>query len=190
MADHDLSPLPALGGSAAHVEIIGAITITERTDIALASVAVRRGKDSALADAASDLIGAPWPGTASCAGTGELRAFWTAPGQWIVEAPFATHEDIAAFLKARLGDTASVTEQTDGWVVLDITGPEVNALFRLLCPLDLESLPTGSAGRTLLHHMGCFVLVRSAGETVTVIGARSSAGSLLHAVTTAAHSIA
>ncbi len=190
MADHDLAPLTALGGGAPRVDTIGALTITERPDVALASVAVRRGRDDAFAEAARDLIGAPWPEAAMSSGSGPVRAFWTAPGQWMVEAPFATHEDIAARLKARLVEAASVTEQTDGWVVLDVSGPTVNGLFARLCPLDLEVLPNGATNRTLLHHMGCFVLVRAAGTLVTVLGPRSSAGSLHHALTEAAHSIA
>lgn len=190
MADHTLSPLTALGGTQARIDTIGGVTITERPDIALASVAVRRGRDEDLAAAAPDLLGTSWPETASSAGTGALRAFWMAPGQWMVEAPFATHEDLAARLKARLGDAASVTEQTDAWVVLDVTGTSVTALFQRLCPLDLEDLPDGAASRTLLHHLGCFVLVRRTGEAVTVLAPRSAADFLHHALLTTAQAIA
>lgn len=190
MVDHDLLPLTAFGVIQARTETIGGVTITERPDIALASVAQRRDTADALAAAAPDLLGAPWPETASSAGTGDLRAFWMAPGQWMVEAPIAPDDDLAAHLKARLDGAASVTEQTDAWVVLDITGPSVTALFQRLCPLDLDSLPDGAASRTLLHHLGCFVLVRRAGTAVTVLGPRSAAGSLHHALTTTARALA
>ena len=111
MANLILQPLTALGQVAPLIVAIGPYTITERNDVALASLTSRRGRDADVARAAvSAGIPLPTPGRAETAG---LSAFWLAPDHWMVEAPFATHEDIRAHLLTFFGDAASITEQTD-----------------------------------------------------------------------------
>ena len=107
---------------------------------------------------------------------------------WMIEAPFGSHEDIAEHLKAVFGDAASITEQTDAWVRLDVTGPKLLPLFERLSNLDLPALPDGYATRTVMDHLGCY-LIKQASTEITLYGPRSSAGSLLHALEVAARSV-
>ncbi|MGC2856249.1 sarcosine oxidase subunit gamma [Novispirillum sp. DQ9] len=181
-----LTPLTALGRFEPRVDTVGSLCIAERPDVALASLARRRDKDTA---AAETFLGVALPGVATWAGKDPFGVFWTGPGQWMVEAPFASHEDLAALLKHAVGDAASITEQTDAWVRFDVSGATTPALFERLCPLDLARLATGAAQRTTIEHLGCFVLCREAGRSYTVLGPRSSAASLHHALLTAARSI-
>lgn len=172
----DLTPMTAFGVAEARVETLGGLTLTERLDVGLASVALRKG-----ADAPSGLPLAE-PGTWA-EGEG-LTAFWMAPGQWMVEAPGRAEDDIAAEVAA-LAPDCSVTEQTDGWVVIDIDGPEIGSLLERLVNLPTEALVPGKATRTMMHHMSVFVIRRS--ETkLTVMGMRSMAGSLWHTLAQAA----
>ena len=185
MAEHRLEPLTALGGTASIEERIGPIRLTERTDVALASVATRRGQEAEVGARAAQ-AGIPLPGP----GRGEERdpwgAFWVSPDLWMVEAGYETHEDIAAHVKPVFGEAASVTEQTDAWVRFEVEGP-LGPLFERLCNIDLERFVPGSATRTLVEHLGVYV-VRRAQDRMTVLGPRSSAGSLHHALTVAARS--
>lgn len=184
-----LTPLTALGGRQPRVDTIGALRITERPDVALASLARRRDKDAALAAAAEGILGVTLPDVATWAGKDPFGVFWTGPGQWMVEAPFSTHEDLAGHLKAAIGDAGSVTEQTDAWVLFDVAGDTLPALFERLCPLDLAGMAAGSARRTTIEHLGCFVLYRATGQGYGILGPRSSAATLHHALLTAARSI-
>ena len=78
-----LQPLSAFGLSAPTVRQIGPCRIAERLDVALASVAVRRGRAGDLATAARTL-GLPLPDPA-CAVSGDpFSAFWVAPDMWCV----------------------------------------------------------------------------------------------------------
>jgi sarcosine oxidase subunit gamma len=120
--------LTALGHDAAEVVAIGSYQITERFDVALASVAVRRGQDKAFA-AAAKKAGVPLPGASAHEAGKAFSAFWVTPEMWFVEADFATHEDIVAHLKPAFGETASITEQTDAWVRFDVAGAGLVALF-------------------------------------------------------------
>ncbi len=187
MAEFILKPITALGHAAPAVVSLGAWTVTERADVALASVAVRRGR---LGDvqAAALAAGLPLP-SASMAAQGLLYgAFWLTPEMWMVEAPFATHEDIRAALLAVFDTAASITEQTDAWVRFDLAGDGLERIFERLSNFDLASAVIGAATRTVLEHLGCYLIKRSE-VLVTVYGPRSSAQSLHHALIVAAKSV-
>lgn len=187
---HSLAPITPLGGAAPLVETIGTVSITEVADRALASLACRLGQDAAFADRAAGLFGVALPGPGRWVEAGDWGLIWTGPGQWFVEAPFSTHEDIAARLKAAFGATASITEQSDAWAPFDLGGAGVLSLMERLAPVDTRAMATGAATRTIIEHMGCHVICREAGAVFTVMGARSFAGSLHHALKAAARSIA
>lgn len=184
--EHGLKPLCALGGAAPKAVTIGPVTITERADVALASLAPRRGHEDALRAKAAG-IGLPLPGPAEALAGRPWGAVWLTPEIWLVEAPFETHEDIAGHLKPVFGEAASITEQTDAWVRLDVTGDDLPRLFERLCAVDLATRPDGFATRTVIEHLGVTLIRRGAG-VVTLYGPRSSAGSLLHALEVAAAS--
>ena len=186
---HTLAALTPLGNQQAKTETIGQIRITEVIDRALASLSMRVGQEKPFAAAAKKLFktGMPTPGAWSDAAPFGL--IWTGPEQWFVEAPFATHEDIAAILKAGVGDAASVTEQTDGWVRFDVEGTRVVDLLERLCPVPSRQMQTGAATRTILEHMGCLVICRGAAQHFSLLAPRSYAQSLLHALKSAAQSI-
>jgi sarcosine oxidase, subunit gamma len=182
-----LKALTALGDEAPKTIIIGNVTIVERFDVALASVAVRRGRDKDLAKAAKG-TGLPLPAAAKAETGKAYSAFWMTPDMWMVEAPFATHEDIAAHLKTALGDAASITEQTDAWVRFDIASKNLTPLTERLCNIDLAIKPIGFATRTVIEHLGVYLIKRSDLE-ITLYGPRASAQSLLHAVEVTAKSV-
>ncbi|MGB8813495.1 MAG: sarcosine oxidase subunit gamma [Paracoccaceae bacterium] len=184
MANHRLKPLTPLGHDAAEIVSIGPVTLTENTTSALASLASRLGREADVAKAAkAAAIALPGPGR--CVFATPYGAFWLGPEQWMILAPFDTHEDITAHLKPLFGDAASLTEQTDAWVRFDLTAPNLARLFELLCALDTASMADNSATRSIIEHLGVYVLRQNATH-FTVLGPRSSAASLHHALITAA----
>jgi sarcosine oxidase, subunit gamma len=183
----NLQPLTALGRREATTVTHGPLTITERFDVALASVAARKGRMADVASAAQT-AGVPLPGPATSQQSSPYSAFWTAPEMWFVDAPFATHELIAATLKSVLGDAASITEQTDAWVVFDLSAPDLAPMLERLCNVDFASVPDGYATRTMMEHLGVYLIKHGPGAA-RLYGPRSSAESLLHAIETAAQSV-
>ena len=180
---HDFAEITPLGGRAPRVDSVAGVTLTEVTDRALASVAARLGQEKAANKLMTELLGeaAPLPGRSTGS---EISAFWMGPDNWMVEAPFASHEDLAAQISVKAKGCVSVTEQTDGWCRFDVQGDDLAAVFEILCPVDLRKGGAGDATRTSIDHLGCFV-VRRKDDLVSVIGPRSSAGSLHHALLTA-----
>ena len=93
-------------------------------------------------------------------------------------------------MKNLFGAAASVTEQTGAWVCFDITGPAMPDLCERLCNVPIRRMQAGDAQRTVIHHLGCFVIRQQAADHIRILGPRASAASLHHALIEAAHSTA
>lgn len=187
MANTVLKSMTALGSCTPKTLEIGDYRIVERFDVALASLATRRGREKDVAKAAKaaklDLPAPSQSGTSSAYGS-----FWLSSQQWMIEAPFATHEDIASHLKGIFAEAASITEQTDAWVRFDVTAGDLQPLFERLCNVDLPKADIGFATRTVIEHIGCYLIKRGANH-VTLYGPRSMAESLLHGLEVTACSL-
>ena len=186
---HKLKATTPLGGDAPRVDTIGTVTIAENPNMALASLAARRGQADALLAAMKAAMGLDLPAPGRASRAVEHAAFWMGPEQWMVTAPHGTHELLAAELKAVVGGAGSVTEQTDGWCCFDVTGPALADLFERLSPAPLRQMEPGDATRTTIEHLGVFLWLQ-ADDKLAVLAPRSSAGSLHHALIAAARSIA
>lgn len=182
-----LKTLTSLGYETPKTIKLGNVTITERFEVALASIAVRRGRDKDFKRRAK-AGGVPLPPAARAEVGTTYSAFWMTPEMWMVEAPFATHEDVSALLKTAFGDAASITEQTDAWVRFDISAPDLTPLMERLSNIDLSIEPIGFASRTVIEHLGTYLIKRSNNE-ITLYGPRASAQSLLHALDVTAKSL-
>lgn len=172
----DLTPLTALGAQAPAQLCAGALTITENMGLALASLSLR--------DAPAPIpFGLTLPGPGAWVGGGGVAAFWTGPGQWMIESEGRAESGFAAALAAEAPGCA-ITEQTDGWTAFEIDGPPeaIRALLEKLVNIDAAGFAPGQATRTGLHHMGTF-LIRRAEDRLAVIGMRSLAAALWHALT-------
>ena len=176
----DLKPLTPLAARDARVERIGTLTITENPDCALASLAARKGQEEPVHKQLKAALDLDLPDAGGASTRGLYRAWWSGVGQWMIEAPFASHELLADEIKQIVGAVGSVTEQTDGWCRFDVTGAAAPALFERLCAVDIHDMAPGAATRTSIHHTGCFLLCTD--EGFNVMGPRSSAGSLHHAL--------
>lgn len=189
MPNSSLKPFTALASDKAVSHEIAGITIAENPDLAMASLAARLGRGKEVAGAVKALTGLDLPGPAGMARAGDWAAFWTGPEQWMVTAPFASHELIEEILKGAVGDAASVTEQTDGWVRFEVTGKRTPELFERLCNVDVRRMQSGQATRTQIEHLGSFLVCHDAGQHFSVLTLRSAARSMMHALETAAKSL-
>ncbi|UWQ91837.1 sarcosine oxidase, gamma subunit [Aliisedimentitalea scapharcae] len=186
---HTLKPITPLGGAEPKVDAFPGLIITERVDRALASLAGRQGQEAAAASAAQGLLGMALPEAARWSMAGDYMAWWMGPDLWMVDAPHDSHENLAGMIKGVTGDAASVVEQTDGWCRFDVDGSRAVEVFERLCNANLRDAETGAATRASMEHLGVFVLCLDAGKTFAVIGPRSSAGSLHHALVAMAKSV-
>lgn len=86
----------------------------------------------------------PDPGRVSAAGS--LRLVWTGRDQAML---------VGSAPPDGLSACAAVTDQSDGWVCLSLTGPGAGAVLARLVPLDLRpaAFAPGHAARSALNHL-------------------------------------
>nr|WP_253949198.1 sarcosine oxidase subunit gamma [Mangrovicoccus sp. HB161399] len=171
-------PMTALGAAEPRELRIGGLSLREDDGLALASLALPQGAPPV----APFGLALPGPG-GLVRGPEGLGAFWTGPGQWMLEGTDRAGTGFAAQLAAE-APGARITDQTDSWAVIEIAGPGLGALLERLANLPPASVAPGCAARTGLHHMSVFLLRRSETE-LAVLGMRSQAGSLWHVLETA-----
>lgn len=182
----ELKPSTALGAFAPRRGVFGGLRVEENAEMALASLALRKGQ----AEPSPFGLTLPGPGEWSAVDYQgrTFGAFWTGPEQWMIEGPGLAETDFARAL-FQAAPEGSVTEQTDGWAMFDIFATSgaapLTALLEKLVNVDLAAFEPRRATRTLLEHQSVFV-IRRAQEHVAIAGMRSAAGSLWRAVTIAA----
>ena len=83
----------------------------------------------------------------------------------------------------------AMTDQSDAWVILALTGPRIHLTLERICPIDCSSTatPIGTTARTVIGHLGTITLRRpdddDGNSCFWLMSARSSAASFLHAIT-------
>lgn len=86
---------------------------------------------------------------------------------------------------------AALTDQTDAWVTLDLSGPQIAGVMARLVPLDLRdaAFPEGTAVRTEMHGM-MVALARTGPDTLRIMAFRAMAKTLTQAVSEAMEHVA
>jgi len=73
-------------------------------------------------------------------------------------------------------------------ILVNLAAPDLAKWLEQLSYVDLAMAPVGFASRTMIEHLGCYLIKKAPGD-VTLYGPRSSARSLLHALKVAAGSV-
>ncbi|MDD9923205.1 MAG: sarcosine oxidase subunit gamma [Boseongicola sp.] len=187
MADFALTAAPILGGVD---KSIGNCHLRERDDLALVSVATPLGGEAELKAKLSSGWSLETPEPTMSVASGDTRAIRTSADQLMLVFPHSAPDAVAA-VSAKIGDAGYLTDQTDVWVVLELSGVDARSALERLCPLDLhpDAFAVNASGRTVMEHMGALI-VRTGEDTYLLMSASSSAGSFLHAVETSCEWIA
>ncbi|MED5531196.1 MAG: hypothetical protein VYA61_02395 [Pseudomonadota bacterium] len=103
---------------------------------------------------------------------------------------FEKDSEVAGVIKS-LEKDFYITEQSDAWVGIEISGKSSHACLQRICPLDLstESFGINTAVRTLMEHLNVLI-IKTAEDSFLLLSASSSANSFLSAVETSAQNIA
>ncbi len=134
---------------------------------ALQSIAPMPGKTEAVT-AALQAFGLSFPASNSWNGTEARRIVWTGRAQaFLMGATLAGGED------------AALTDQSDGWVTLTLSGPASVAVLARLVSLDLREAKAGFAARTALNHMP-LILIAEGDNRFTLMTFRSMAQTAWH----------
>ena len=181
MVDYRLTEKPPLGVEPITAEGIEAAGVT---GLAIVSAAVPQGGEEALSVAVSSAFGTTLPavGKTSRSEVDGARFLGTQPGQYLV---LFECDDLrpAAHLEGRIGGTAYLTDQSDGWATVRVCGRRSREALERICPVDLdpEVFAVGAVASTLMEHLGV-TIIREDEDGFLLMSARSSAQSFWHAV--------
>ena len=153
---------------------IAETTVSEVVPEAITLVAPFKGKKKTVSDALKAEVGVGLPAPGRMTGKQDARCIWVGPEQALVIGPAVSP------------DGAAVTDQSDGFAVIQITGPmAANALARLT-PIDLrrDHFKPGHTARTLLNHMTCSI-TRLGAASFEILVFRSMAKTAVHELTEA-----
>ena len=94
-----------------------------------------------------------------------------------------------ALLGKSLSNQRAMTDQSDSWVILALSGLHSRQTLARICPIDCSAsaMPIGTTARTSMEHLGAIITRRpDEGDYQScfwLLSARSSAASFLHAIT-------
>jgi len=180
--DRQLTARAALDG---HERTIGTVAVAEVTDLALVSAAVPRGSDEAFAAALARGFGAARPaiGDSAVGDRCAARVLGMQPDQVFILFVPPDPDRPAETVSAALESAAYVTDQSDSWAMLRMTGAGVRTALERICPLDLDDrvFLQARVARTAMEHLSVIVL-RDGADSFLLMSPRSSARSFRHAV--------
>ena len=94
-----------------------------------------------------------------------------------------------ALLGKSLSKQIAMTDQSDSWVILALSGSQSRQTLARICPINcgVSAMPIGTTARTSMEHLGAIITRRpDEGDhqpCFWLLSARSSAASFLHAIT-------
>ncbi len=158
---------------------LGGVKLAEVDAGPITSVAVFPGGAKAVAKGLKALgLAMPEPGTFAEKKT--ARIIWTGRDQ-----AFLMRADCPAL------EGAAVTDQSDGWAVLGLSGMAAVDVLARLVPVDLRlaGCPVGTAQRSQLNHMNV-VILRTGDHAFEILVFRSMARTAWHELETAMQMLA
>ena len=128
------------------------VSVQPRQGIAIATIISRKG---VTASDVSATLGVIAPDRQGCAGNAKLTLAATGPGTWLAIAETAPNAWLDG-LRERLGGIASVSDQSGGYAVLRVSGPDARRVLQQGLPVDLHPahFGPGSAVVTAIGHIG------------------------------------
>jgi len=173
-----LSATDSLGG---YDKEIGNIRLREITNQSLIAMAIPQGEESKFKNNIKNIFNLKMPSPTKSVKNKDTRLLFTQPDQIFVLTKKA--EDPENSMAITFGESAYITDQTDAWVILEISGVSSREALERICQVDLDKnvFQLDGMARTSMEHMSA-IIIRKADDTFYLMSASSSAKSFLHAV--------
>lgn len=161
---------------------IGTVTLTEMDLGHLTSIAPYAGQLKNAATALKTAHGMAWPGANRATGKAGARAIWFGHDMILLAGP---EPDVS------LAKVAALTDQSDAWTCVQLSGDGVEDVLARLVPLDLSvaTFKRGQTARSLVQHMNGSTS-RIGAQVFLILVFRSMARTLLHDMQRAMEAVA
>jgi len=181
VVEFTLTAASPLGG---YTKDFGATRLSEVPGLAAVAAAIPQGGEAQAEEAlrAAWLCRLPAAGRYTTSDDGATRILRTTPDQLLLLFRRA-EPDALESVENDLGSALWLTDQSDAFCALDLSGPLARPALGRICPLDLDPAAFGTdhAARTMMEHMAVTIL-RIGEDTFRLLSTRSSARDFCHAV--------
>ncbi|WP_292681211.1 sarcosine oxidase subunit gamma family protein [Mesorhizobium sp.] len=128
------------------------VCLSERTGHRLLQIMARRGRWAETAAVANRFYGVEPPARVAANFGKDITLVWSGLDQYLALLR-ADHWPVDA-IRSAFGDAASVSEQTAGRCLVQLSGPHVRAVLAKVSSLDLhpDAFPIGAAAATSIDH--------------------------------------
>jgi sarcosine oxidase subunit gamma len=161
---------------------LAGVRVTRRETLGIATVIARKDAGEMLARRVNGLFGVQLPQGPQHAFARGSSFIGVGRGVWLATSE-AQGSDFTTLLRESIGDLASISDQTDAYALVRVSGPKVRAVLGKLIPVDVHprTFGIGAAAVTIAAHIGVtFWRLEDEGEDVPVFDLavpRSMAGS-------------
>ncbi len=131
------------------------VLATDRDGLGIATILARKAQLNALTSRVRERFGVELPRGPYRVSAGDVAFAGVAPESWLVTSEIDSHR-FAASLKEGLDAVAAVADQSSGYAVLRLSGPNLREALAKMLPIDLHprSFRTGDVAATLAAHVG------------------------------------
>jgi sarcosine oxidase subunit gamma len=179
--------LPVSAASMALVDDAAGVTAEVRDGFGLATVLARKGASEVLSRRVHERFGLELPAGPRRTSVAEIAFAGTGLGAWLAMDERGGNE-FAAKLARDLEGAASVSDQSDGYMLIRLSGPRAREALAKLLPIDLHprAFKVGDVASTVAAHIGATLWRladdRQSAPVFEVIMFRSLARSFWHAL--------
>lgn len=161
---------------------IGAVTVTEVDLGVLTSVAPYKGQEKAASEAMTKAHGVGFPSANRAPTKGDARAIWFGRDMALLVGPAPD---------AKLREYAALTDQSDAWTAVELSGAGAEDVLARLVPVDLRraGFKRGHTVRSQIKHMNGSI-TRTGSDSFLLLVFRAMAATLVHDLQEAMESIA
>ncbi|MCF6273407.1 MAG: hypothetical protein L3J37_09510 [Rhodobacteraceae bacterium] len=164
------------------------VTIAEIVGISITSIGIPAGGQTELKAALLEIfnIRIPEMGAFTTSGLANSYLLGLQDNQLFL----VSEKPVSKSAIDRLKPNAYLTDQSDSWVTLSVSGEKCREMLARICPVDLHpaQFPAGKVLRILMAHLGV-IIYRPNDDCFCLLAPSSAAGSFLQALEAAATSI-
>lgn len=156
------------------------VTLAEVTDFGLASVLARKGRAADVARLIQSAHGVQLPVSPRVVEAGDASFLWSGPSHWLVLSAQAT--DLESRICGHLGDAASVFDQGDSRILLELSGRRARDVLAKGVSIDLDPavFRRGDAAITTATHLSLLLWQVSDAPVYRLLTMRTYFGSFWH----------
>ena len=162
--------------------IWSSLAVEPRENLTIASFAAAKGRVQALIGAIREAYGVELPRHPDRVIGHGIAFVWAGPDQWLAIADRTERCDLEQELKPRLAGLASVVDQSDGRVVVRVSGSLARKVLAKGIPVDLHARSFGVNAVAITHasHIGVVIWQLDDVPTFEMAMFRSFADSFTH----------